>query len=103
MPLGEESAVYEFGAPNDKTSLLYGTGIDKCGNRLISLSDKEGNPNNMTNFEFISYQNKFEFTLSSYASAGIVHEQEMMLTVTLEEYPDVPATTIPFTVQYREY
>ena len=67
MPLGEDSAVYEFGAPNDKTSLLYGTGIDKCGNRLISLSDKEGNPNNMTNFEFISYQNKFEFTLSSYA------------------------------------
>ena len=27
----------------------------------------------------------------------------MMLTVTLEEYPNVPAATIPFTVQYREY
>ena len=53
--MGEEMAAYKFKAPNDKASLLYGTGIDKCGNRVISLSDKEGNPNNMTNFEFISY------------------------------------------------
>ena len=62
---------------------MYGSGIDKCGNRVITLSDLEGNPNNMTNFEFVSYQSNFEFTLSSYASSGIVHEQEMMLTVTM--------------------
>ena len=57
----------------------------------------------MENFDFISYRNNFEFYLSSYKYSGIIHEKEMMLTVTLELYPDVPAAKFPFKIQYREY
>ena len=74
VPLGEESIIYKFDAPNDSTSLIYGNGFDSCGSRNIKLRDSEGNFVDDKNINFLSYQDKFEIAVQSYSGFGTVKE-----------------------------
>ena len=38
VPIGQSEKIYKLQAPSDRVSLFYGTGFDKCGSRIISLS-----------------------------------------------------------------
>jgi len=75
VPLGSTEHVRAYSVPNDSVSLQYGTGKDKCGPRLVELTDSAGAALKLSNFAFkMTVADSFEFKLTSFAEAGIDHE-----------------------------
>ena len=94
--------VFRYTAPNDKVSLLYGNGRDSCGLRDFQLKDSSGNEVNLQNVSFLKIGQEFEFTISSYPDAGILRTADIILTVSLVDYPNIPHAKFPIKIEYRE-